>query len=91
MCQAPRAPNGATARAPAVIATARPPRPGTAALAQAPVTMYMAQNAAEARANVTPAMLDVHRLRLLRELDRRGTLAAVARALSYSRQRSLSS
>ena len=29
-------------------------------------------------------MLDVHRLRLLRELDRRGTLAAVARALSYS-------
>ena len=36
-------------------------------------------------------MLDVHRLRLLRELERRGTLAAVARALSYSRQRSLSS
>jgi DNA-binding transcriptional LysR family regulator len=31
-----------------------------------------------------PAVLDVHRLRLLRELDRRGTLAAVARALSYS-------
>src|SRR6202142_4012699 len=30
------------------------------------------------------AMLDVYRLRLLRELDRRGTLAAVARALSYS-------
>src|SRR6202012_3063212 len=30
------------------------------------------------------AVLDVHRLRLLRELDRRGTLAAVARALSYS-------
>ncbi|WP_432548314.1 LysR family transcriptional regulator [Kineococcus sp. SYSU DK004] len=29
-------------------------------------------------------MLDVHRLRLLRELHRRGTLAAVARALSYS-------
>jgi len=29
-------------------------------------------------------MLDIHRLRLLRELDRRGTLAAVARALSYS-------
>jgi DNA-binding transcriptional LysR family regulator len=29
-------------------------------------------------------MLDVHRLRLLRELDRRGTLAAVARALNYS-------
>jgi DNA-binding transcriptional LysR family regulator len=29
-------------------------------------------------------MLDVHRLRLLRELDRRGTLGAVARALSYS-------
>ena len=29
-------------------------------------------------------MLDVHRLWLLRELDRRGTLAAVARALSYS-------
>ena len=29
-------------------------------------------------------MLDVHRLRLLRELDRRGTLVAVARALSYS-------
>jgi len=29
-------------------------------------------------------MLDVQRLRLLRELDRRGTLAAVARALSYS-------
>ncbi|MFY9774453.1 MAG: LysR family transcriptional regulator [Trebonia sp.] len=29
-------------------------------------------------------MLDVHRLRLLRELDHRGTLAAVARALSYS-------
>jgi DNA-binding transcriptional LysR family regulator len=29
-------------------------------------------------------MLDVHRLRLLRELDRLGTLAAVARALSYS-------
>ena len=29
-------------------------------------------------------MLDVYRLRLLRELDRRGTLAAVARALSYS-------
>jgi DNA-binding transcriptional LysR family regulator len=28
--------------------------------------------------------LDVHRLRLLCELDRRGTLAAVARALSYS-------
>jgi DNA-binding transcriptional LysR family regulator len=30
------------------------------------------------------AVLDVYRLRLLRELDRRGTLAAVARALSYS-------
>src|SRR6201992_3738084 len=29
-------------------------------------------------------MLDVHRLRLLRELERLGTLAAVARALSYS-------
>ncbi|WP_432542677.1 LysR family transcriptional regulator [Kineococcus sp. SYSU DK002] len=29
-------------------------------------------------------MLDVHRLRLLRELERRGTLAAVAAALSYS-------
>ena len=29
-------------------------------------------------------MLDVHRLRLLRELERRGTLAAVAKALSYS-------
>jgi DNA-binding transcriptional LysR family regulator len=29
-------------------------------------------------------VLDIHRLRLLRELDRRGTLAAVARALSYS-------
>lgn len=29
-------------------------------------------------------MLDVHRLRLLRELDRLGTLAAVAKALSYS-------
>jgi len=29
-------------------------------------------------------VLDVHRLRLLRELDRRGTLSAVARALSYS-------
>lgn len=29
-------------------------------------------------------MLDVHRLRLLRELARRGTLAEVARALSYS-------
>ena len=29
-------------------------------------------------------MLDVHRLRLLRELDRRGTLAAVARSLYYS-------
>ncbi|MEZ0494565.1 LysR family transcriptional regulator [Kineococcus sp. TBRC 1896] len=29
-------------------------------------------------------MLDVHRLRLLRELDRRGTLAAVAAALGYS-------
>jgi DNA-binding transcriptional LysR family regulator len=29
-------------------------------------------------------VLDVHRLRLLCELDRRGTLAAVARALSYS-------
>ncbi|MFB9376228.1 LysR substrate-binding domain-containing protein [Kineococcus gynurae] len=29
-------------------------------------------------------MLDVHRLRLLRELSRRGTLAAVAKALSYS-------
>jgi DNA-binding transcriptional LysR family regulator len=29
-------------------------------------------------------MLDVHRLRLLRELDHRGTLAAVALALSYS-------
>lgn len=29
-------------------------------------------------------MLDLHRLRLLRELQRRGTLAAVARALSYS-------
>ncbi|GAA2545294.1 LysR family transcriptional regulator [Winogradskya consettensis] len=29
-------------------------------------------------------MLDVHRLRLLRELDRRGTLAAVAKALNYS-------
>lgn len=29
-------------------------------------------------------MLDVHRLRLLRELRRRGTLAEVARALSYS-------
>jgi DNA-binding transcriptional LysR family regulator len=29
-------------------------------------------------------VLDVHRLRLLRELDHRGTLAAVARALSYS-------
>ena len=30
------------------------------------------------------AVLDVHRLRLLRELHRRGTLAEVARALSYS-------
>src|SRR4051812_40166847 len=29
-------------------------------------------------------MLDVQRLRLLRELERRGTLAEVARALSYS-------
>jgi DNA-binding transcriptional LysR family regulator len=29
-------------------------------------------------------MLDVHRLRLLREVDRLGTLAAVAKALSYS-------
>jgi DNA-binding transcriptional LysR family regulator len=29
-------------------------------------------------------VLDVHRLRLLAELDRRGTLAAVAQALSYS-------
>jgi DNA-binding transcriptional LysR family regulator len=29
-------------------------------------------------------VLDVHRLRLLRELDRLGTLAAVARALNYS-------
>jgi DNA-binding transcriptional LysR family regulator len=29
-------------------------------------------------------VLDVHRLRLLRELHRRGTLAAVAKALSYS-------
>jgi DNA-binding transcriptional LysR family regulator len=29
-------------------------------------------------------VLDVHRLRLLRELDRRGTLAAVAAALGYS-------
>jgi len=29
-------------------------------------------------------VLDVHRLRLLRELDRLGTLAAVAKALSYS-------
>jgi len=29
-------------------------------------------------------MLDLHRLRVLRELDRRGTLAAVARALNYS-------
>lgn len=29
-------------------------------------------------------MLDMHRLRLLRELERRGTLAAVARAFSYS-------
>jgi DNA-binding transcriptional LysR family regulator len=29
-------------------------------------------------------LLDVHRLRLLRELQRRGTLAEVARALSYS-------
>ena len=29
-------------------------------------------------------MLDVHRLRLLREVQRRGTLAAVARALSYT-------
>lgn len=29
-------------------------------------------------------MLDVHRLRVLRELHRHGTLAAVARALSYS-------
>jgi DNA-binding transcriptional LysR family regulator len=29
-------------------------------------------------------MLDVHRLRLLRELHHRGTLAAVAKALSYS-------
>lgn len=29
-------------------------------------------------------MLDVHRLRLLRELERRGTLKAVAEALSYS-------
>jgi DNA-binding transcriptional LysR family regulator len=29
-------------------------------------------------------VLDVHRLRLLCELDRRGTLAAVAKALSYS-------
>ena len=29
-------------------------------------------------------MLDLHRLRLLRELSHRGTLAAVACALSYS-------
>src|SRR6201996_861247 len=32
----------------------------------------------------TRGVLDVHRLRLLCELDRRGTLAAVAQALSYS-------
>ncbi|SNT55966.1 DNA-binding transcriptional regulator, LysR family [Actinomadura meyerae] len=31
-----------------------------------------------------PALLDLHRLRLLRELKHRGTLAAVAEALSYS-------
>ncbi|PJI52126.1 LysR family transcriptional regulator, partial [Methylobacterium radiotolerans] len=30
-------------------------------------------------------MLDVHRLRLLVELSRRGTLSAVADALSYSK------
>lgn len=29
-------------------------------------------------------MYDLHRLRLLRELQLRGTLAAVAKALSYS-------
>ena len=29
-------------------------------------------------------MLNIHRLTLLRELDRRGTLAAVARVLNYS-------
>src|ERR1044072_2854913 len=29
-------------------------------------------------------MFDLHRLRLLRELSQRGTLAAVARALNYS-------
>jgi hypothetical protein len=38
-----------------VIATARPPRPGTAALARPPATMYSAQNPAETRANPTPA------------------------------------
>src|ERR1700722_5443550 len=31
-----------------------------------------------------PEMLDVHRMRLLREVARLGTLAAVAKALSYS-------
>lgn len=31
-----------------------------------------------------PVLLDLHRLRLLRELKHRGTLAAVAAALSYS-------
>lgn len=31
-----------------------------------------------------PLMLDLHRLRLLREFRRRGTIAAVAQALSYS-------
>jgi DNA-binding transcriptional LysR family regulator len=36
------------------------------------------------RSQEEPPVLDVHRLRLLCELDRRGTLAAVARALSYS-------
>ena len=54
-CQAPRAPNGATASAPTVIPTARPPRPGTAALTRDPATMYSAQNAAETSTSATPA------------------------------------
>ena len=47
-------PSGSRTRAPAVIATATPARPGTAALAREPATMYSAQNAAETSASATP-------------------------------------
>ncbi|GAA4374330.1 hypothetical protein GCM10023152_17010 [Agromyces bauzanensis] len=45
---------------------------------------YCSEEPNEANGCRRPAVIDVRRLRLLVELSRRGTLAAVAEALSYS-------